>query len=354
MGAGDGFEAFDQGARMRRLSSSLEDPRWILTGIGALLLSASQRAFREEKMGKIKWKTRDETKMVPNWPAIVGHFSTKASAPPARNFHGQHTLTGTGRLRGSMAFRLVGEDTVEVGSNVPYAKALHEGGESETPTITKALQKRLWEWMKTRVGYGKNAKARHRNERAKRLTKSKVAKVKQRAGDIAIGMRDERMRKALDSLKMWERFSGDMPGNEVYKRQKANAKTRVNAARKAFLKSHRAEGRRLKSLEGPDMDRALSAALRAHASISSGMSSAKKDAARSLRAAVTKELGPSPRIVKPKDDSEMVSKLKWLLNPKLRGSPLTVNHPVRPLVGLPEDIREEIAARYGARVRIAK
>lgn len=232
-----GFESFDEGARLRRLSDSLEDPRWILTGIGALLVSASQRAFREERMGDVKWKTRAETGMVPNWPAIVGHFAVKSSAPPARYFGNAHTLTNTGRLRGSINFRVASEDTVEVGSNVPYAKALHEGDESQTPVITKALQERMWDWIKKVRGQNKKAKQR-------------LAKAKKK-------------------------------GPEAY--------------------------------------------------------------ARAVRS-----------VAKTAAQADQTTALGWLLNKKLRGERLTIQHPARPLVGLPKDIREEIAARYGARVRVVQ
>ena len=230
MPSGSHFESFDQGARLRRLSAALEDPRWILTGIGALLESASQRAFREEKMGPVKWKSRQDTGMVPNWPAIVSHFATKTGAPPARNFGAAHTLTGTGRLRGSIRSRVVGEDTVEVGSNVPYAKALHEGGESETPKITKPLQDRLRAWMDKTKGAALRA--------AKKAGKEKTPEAQSKATD----------------------------------------------------KLNRAE-------------------------------------------------------------DAMAPSLRRLLNKNLRGEKLTIRHPVRPLVGLPDDIVNEIEVRYGARVR---
>ena len=52
------FDVLDPGDRLRRFKASLDNSRWILTGIGALLEAASMRAFREEKMGDVKWKTR--------------------------------------------------------------------------------------------------------------------------------------------------------------------------------------------------------------------------------------------------------------------------------------------------------
>lgn len=172
------FESYDEGARLRRLSVALEDPRWILTGIGALLESASQRAFREERMGAIKWKTRDETGMVPNWPAILAHFAAKSTAPPNRNFHAKNTLIGTGRLAGSIKSRVVGEDTVEVGTNVPYGKALHEGGESETVKITEALQNRMWDWMKKVIGRSVTKKGKVSTKASRAAKRYENAKAK--------------------------------------------------------------------------------------------------------------------------------------------------------------------------------
>jgi phage gpG-like protein len=345
------YEVVDPGNRLRRFKGALDDSRWILTGIGALLESASMRAFRDEKMGDVKWKTRQETGMVPNWPAIVGHFATKGGAPAPRNFSAKETLTATGRLRGSLKSRVINEDTVQIGTNVPYGEALHLGEDTQTPEITAGLQKRLWNWMKQRVGHGKNAKARHRNEKNRLLSKTKVAKVKERAGDHAIAARDNRMARALATLEGYEGILANIPGHSGALKKKANARRRVNSARKAFLKSHRAEGRKLRKLDEGDSHKYIRKALEAHAQISGQISAAKKKAGQELRAAVKAELGPSPRIIKAKQDAEIVGRLRWLLNPKLRGQKLTISHPARPFVGLPDDIREEIKERYGVRVR---
>lgn len=145
------FEIVDEGTKLRALRTSLEDPRFVLSGIGALIVAQTDKAFDEERMGKVKWKTREETGMVPNWPAVLAHFSDKTTDPPRRNMSNVDTLTGTGHLRGSFAFRITNQDTVEAGTTVPYAAVLHEGGESRSARITKTVQNRLEAWI-TKTG----------------------------------------------------------------------------------------------------------------------------------------------------------------------------------------------------------
>lgn len=152
-----GLRSFDEGTRLAALRGALEDPRFVLTGVGALLVSESNKAFREERLGAIAWKSRDETKMNPNWPGILADFAAGKAAPPARRFQGRPVLTDTGLMRRSVASRVVSHDTVEAGSMLPYAAVLHAGGESKTVPITKAVQDRLWKWIKSKIGGAKRA-----------------------------------------------------------------------------------------------------------------------------------------------------------------------------------------------------
>lgn len=155
-------EGLVEGSRFRALRTGLEDPRFVLEGIGALLVKESGRAFQEERMGKVRWKNREETGMVPNWPAILGHFAEKSSAPPMRMFERGNTLQGTGfsgGLIGSFNWQVLNQDTVEAGTKKTYAGVLHSGGTSETVTITEALQDRMWKWMQKVRGQAKRGPA---------------------------------------------------------------------------------------------------------------------------------------------------------------------------------------------------
>lgn len=134
---------FEEGSQFRALRETIENPRGILTSIGALLVARSQKAFREQKMGDDRWAPR----MNPNVPGIIADF-TRGGTPPARRFTSQPVLQDTGRLRGSMAWQVVSRKAVEAGSNLPYAEALHTGGESESLPITETVQRRLWKWLR--------------------------------------------------------------------------------------------------------------------------------------------------------------------------------------------------------------
>lgn len=157
-----GFEPFEKGTGLRAIEGAFEDPREVLVGVGVLLIKESQRAFREQRMGSVRWKTRGETKMVPNWPGLLEDFGPRGkTTPPDRRFEPAPVLKDQGNLYRSFdrAPRLYGKDTVEVGSMLPYAGALHAGGETETAVITQALQDRMWDWMKkARAASGRAAK----------------------------------------------------------------------------------------------------------------------------------------------------------------------------------------------------
>ncbi len=227
-----GADDLEEGAQLRALRAAFDDSRAILTGVGALLVKESQRAFREERMGNVRWKTRGETGMTPNWPGILADFAAGKSSPPDRRFQDRPVLSDTGHGRRSFSWRIVNQDTVEAGSMLGYLGALHAGEPTMTVPITAALQQRMWEWMK---------------------------------------------------------------------------KIRASAKR--------APGR---------VERAKGEGKEAHAK-------AVKGAARAVHIA------------------DMTSKLGWLLNKKLRGVQLAINHPPRPMVGLPKSLIQEIEGLYGKR-----
>jgi hypothetical protein len=229
-----GFRALEKGTRLQAIERAFDDPRDVLRGIGALLVKETKKAFREQRLGSVRWKTRGETGMVPNWPGLLEDFGPRGKTnPPDRRFEPAPVLKDWGDLARSFAQDpvLIGDDTVEHGSALPYADVLHAGGESETAEITAALQERMWDWM----------------QRARNASK--------RAGD--------RVASAV--------------GQE--KRDKAQA---------SFSKKRRI--------------------------------------------------------------AEQTSKLGWLLNRGLRGQSLTVRHPPRPMVGMPDSLVEEIEEIYGKRV----
>lgn len=134
-------DEFDEGEKMRRIAKGLDDPSDTLKVIGALMVSASQRAFRNQAFGKKPWKPRNPI----NVYGIIADFAA-GKTPPKRRFSSTRTLIDTGALRRSIAAKVEGRSVV-VGSNLPYADVLHRGGEITSKTITKDVQKRLQKWL---------------------------------------------------------------------------------------------------------------------------------------------------------------------------------------------------------------
>lgn len=127
----------------------LDNPEGALKKIGALMLAASQRAFREQKYGKITWRPRK----VPNVFGIISDFSKSGNAkPPKRRFEATPVLIDTSQLRRTLSFDLVGKDAVEVGSNLPYAGVHNFGGPVESKTVSEEVLLKLEKWMKTKAG----------------------------------------------------------------------------------------------------------------------------------------------------------------------------------------------------------
>lgn len=135
---------FQKGAKVERLERNLKDPSPALKTVGALMVAESQEAFRNQSFGGVQWPAR----RVPNIMGILADFAAGKSAPPERRFQARPALRDTGRLQGSIAYRL-GPDYVEVGTNVDYAAVHQKGGTSLSPTITDDIRHRLWAWLRT-------------------------------------------------------------------------------------------------------------------------------------------------------------------------------------------------------------
>lgn len=146
-GSRQGPSGFQPGARLRALAELLERPRGILDAIGGFIVKESGRAFREQRLGNVAWKPR----INPNWPALLRDAEAGVGRPPQRRFQDRPALHDTGLLARSIAHRVVSATDVEVGV-AGVAKRygdLHQvGGEVESVTVTKAIQHRLWTWIK--------------------------------------------------------------------------------------------------------------------------------------------------------------------------------------------------------------
>lgn len=132
----------DPGDKLRRVESTLANPTRVLTQIGALMVADSQQAFVDQKWEGKPWKPRS----VPNIFGLIADFAA-GKKPPARRFEARPALRDTGRLAASIAFRVAGNAT-EVGTNLPYAATLNDGGEVESEKITEQVQEALWKFLK--------------------------------------------------------------------------------------------------------------------------------------------------------------------------------------------------------------
>lgn len=135
---------FDRGAKIRRWDRNLGNPRAALKQIGALMAAESTRAFKVQRFGKDKWQERGPVNVF----GIIADFAAGKKKPPSHRFDRRPALQDTGRLAGSIAFKLIDLLTVEVGTNLEYASVHHTGGEVESETITDAVQTAIWNWLK--------------------------------------------------------------------------------------------------------------------------------------------------------------------------------------------------------------
>ena len=134
---------FKRGAKVERWERNLESPQRALKQIGALMVAESQQAFREQRFGTKAWPPRSPVNVF----GIIADFAEGKRAPPARRFQRSPALRDTGRLAASIAFRVEG-DSVSVGSNLDYAAVHQKGGATESETITGAVQRALWRWLR--------------------------------------------------------------------------------------------------------------------------------------------------------------------------------------------------------------
>lgn len=113
--------------------SPADDPiRNALTQIGALLTGRAQARFREQKFGGVNWVARK----VPNIAGIIADLEVGKN-PPSRRWDPRPALQDTGRLKGSITWRLVGDGAVEIGSNLSYAADAQYGAHRVFPLTSR-------------------------------------------------------------------------------------------------------------------------------------------------------------------------------------------------------------------------
>jgi len=134
--------SYDVGSRVRGIAALLAKPETLLKQFGTLIALRAQRAFKDQKRGTFRWKDR----AVPNVPGILSDIR-RGKNPPARRFESRPAVVDTGHLAGSIAFRVTGAKTVEVGTVVPYASTQQYGGEVDIP-IDMDLKSKIRAFLK--------------------------------------------------------------------------------------------------------------------------------------------------------------------------------------------------------------
>lgn len=286
---------FDEGTRLGALRGLFQNPRFILGQIGALTTAETMAAFKNQRLGNVPWKSRGDTGMNPNWPAIIRDL-TQGSTPPARRFDDRPALMDKGNLARSFSWRIVSQDTVEIGTMLRYADALHAGLDTKTDPVTKTVQQRLYEWMKkTKADLGRAQAAPQRRE-----NKEKKQAVKNDAEVKALTA-------ALESSK--RTYAGQkVPKHERERRQRLAAKLKDRKRVVANVAVARSE--EITESEGVRLGKAQRAA-------------------------------------------DGAQKIRWLLSARYTGQRLTVKHPARPMVGVPKTLVEKIEVLVGVKVRAA-
>lgn len=134
---------FKKGKKLERWEAATQNPTAALKAIGALIVSASQRSFKTQKLGRDKWAPR----AVPNIYGIIADFHKGTKNPPSRRFEPRLALRDTGRLAASIADKIQGR-TVTVGSNLPYASVHQTGGPIESLPVTQQVRDLLAAFLK--------------------------------------------------------------------------------------------------------------------------------------------------------------------------------------------------------------
>lgn len=147
--------AFEEGSRLRAIKTAVgvrpfsgpPGPGSLgatMRMVGAIVVAKMQAAFVEQRRGSVAWPERK----VPNVFGIIADLS-EGRNPPARRFEARKAGIDRGDLHRSLAFAVVGEDTVVCGSNRPYADNINEGGKVESKPITDAVRQGLYKFLYT-------------------------------------------------------------------------------------------------------------------------------------------------------------------------------------------------------------
>jgi len=120
----------------------------LMKQIGILGVAASQKAFRVQALGDIKWEPRYPNQKSPKFNiagALMDWKSGRAS-PKNNRFQDRPALIDTGSMKDKLSYNVSGPLAVKWGSPQSYASLHQEGGEVSIP-YDDATAKRIMEWL---------------------------------------------------------------------------------------------------------------------------------------------------------------------------------------------------------------
>lgn len=140
------------------LRAQLKDPnkpllsgKTLMKWIGAIGIASSQKAFREQALGDIKWEPRYPGQEEPKFNiagALMDWKSGRANPKPNR-FQDRPALIDEGMrggIQGSLTFSVTGPLSVSWGSGKPYAEK-HQKGGTTAIGYDDATRQRISEWL---------------------------------------------------------------------------------------------------------------------------------------------------------------------------------------------------------------
>lgn len=134
--------------QLKNPDAPLANGKPLMKQIGILGVAVSQKAFRLQALGDIKWEPRYPNQRKPKFNiagALMDWKSGRANPKPNR-FQDRPALIDTGSMKNKLSYSVTGPLGVKWGSPQEYASLHQEGGEVEIP-YDNATAKRISEWL---------------------------------------------------------------------------------------------------------------------------------------------------------------------------------------------------------------
>lgn len=120
-----------------------------LKQVGKVKERAARDSFRHQSFFEFGWEVRYPSQEPPhiNVAGAIADFQEGRTKPLGRRFQQSPVLIDSGSLRRSISYQVrPNEDSVEVGSTLPYA-ANHQWGGVSTQPVSEEAKKRMRTWI---------------------------------------------------------------------------------------------------------------------------------------------------------------------------------------------------------------